>query len=113
MTLPLHSRCPKPVQLSSLGTEPGSVTHRHRILLTEKQIFNPAYYYEAETSGSTMKCHIISAGLWLNYLQTSLFISIYQTAVGIISPMQFANEASHFQNKFWENHDLTVQPVIT
>ena len=32
-----------------------------------------------------------------DYLQTSLFISIYETAVGIISPMEFANEASHLQ----------------
>jgi hypothetical protein len=30
-----------------------------------------------------------------------------------MSPLEIANEASHFQNKFWENHDLTVQPVIT
>jgi hypothetical protein len=59
-----------------------------------------------------MKCHIISAGLWLDYLQTSLFISIYRTAVGIISPVEFAKEASHFQYKLWENDDLTVLPVI-
>jgi len=64
-------------------------------------------------SGNALKCLIISAGLWLDYLQTSLFISKYQAAVGIISPFEFANKASHFQNKFWENHDLTVQPVIT
>jgi hypothetical protein len=70
MPLLLHSRCLKSVQISSLGTEPGSVMHIHRRLLT-------------------------------------------QTAVGIISPFEFANKASHFQNKFWENHDLTVQPVIT
>jgi len=43
----------------------------------------------------------------------SLFISIYQTAVGFISPVEFANEASHFQHKLWENHDLTMKPVIT
>jgi len=42
-----------------------------------------------------------------------LFISIYQTAVGIISPVASAKGASHFQHKLWENHDLTVQPVIT
>jgi len=60
-----------------------------------------------------MKYHIISADLQLNYLQTSLFISIYQTTVGIIGPLEFANMASHIQNKFWENHDLIVQPVIT
>jgi hypothetical protein len=34
----------------------------------------------------------------LVYLQISLFISIYQTAVGIISPAEFANEAFHLQH---------------
>jgi hypothetical protein len=29
------------------------------------------------------------------------------------NPVEFANEASQFQYKLWENHDLTVQPVIT
>jgi hypothetical protein len=88
--------------------------HRHPRLLTQKRIFSPAYYYyEVGTSGNALKCRIISAGLWLYYLQTSLFISIYHTAVGIISPVEFANEASHLQHKLRENHDLTVQPVIT
>jgi len=27
--------------------------------------------------------------------------------------MEFAKGASQFQNTFWENHDLTEQPVIT
>jgi hypothetical protein len=87
--------------------------YRHCRLLTEKQIFIVAYYHEVGTSGNALKCHIISAVLWLYYLQTSLFISVYQTAVEIISPVEFAIEASYFQYKFWENHDLTVQPVIT
>ena len=56
------------------GQEPGSVTHRHRRLLTEKRIFSPAYYFRVGTSGNTVKCCIISAVLWLDYLQTSLFI---------------------------------------
>jgi hypothetical protein len=55
----------------------------------------------------------MSAGLLLNYLQTSLFIPLYQTAVGIISPLKLDKEASNFQYKLWKNHDLTVQPVIT
>jgi hypothetical protein len=38
---------------------------------------------------------------------------LYQTAVGIISPVELAKEASHVRRKLWENHDLTVQPVIT
>jgi hypothetical protein len=44
---------------------------------------------------------------------TSLFIPIYQTAVGIISPLETAKEASNLQYKLRENRDLTVQPVIT
>jgi len=27
--------------------------------------------------------------------------------------VEFTKEASQFQNTFWENHDLTEQPVIT
>jgi hypothetical protein len=44
------------------GQEPGSLTHRHRRLLTQKRIFSPAYY-QVGTSGKALKCHIISAGL--------------------------------------------------
>lgn len=29
------------------------------------------------------------------------------------TPMEFANKASQFQFKFWEKHDITLQPVIT
>ena len=29
------------------------------------------------------------------------------------NPVEFASEASKFQYKLWENHDLTVQPIIT
>jgi hypothetical protein len=42
--------------------EPGSLTHRHRRLLTQKGIFSPGYYYEDGTSGNASNCHIISAG---------------------------------------------------
>jgi len=43
--------------------EPGSLTHRHRRLLTRKGIFSPGYYYEDGTSGNASNCRIISAGL--------------------------------------------------
>jgi len=36
-----------------------------------------------------------------------------KTAVGIISPVDLAKETPHVQCKLWENHDLTVQPIIT
>jgi hypothetical protein len=29
-----------------------------------------------------------------------------------MSPVEIAKEASNFQYKLWENHDLTAQPVI-
>jgi hypothetical protein len=94
MPLFLHTRFPKPVQISSLGQEP--------VLLLRSW----------NKWCNTWKSHIL-AGLWLYYLETSLFISVYQTAVGIVSPVEFASEASHFHYKLWENHDLTVQSVIT
>jgi len=71
--------------------------HKHRRLLNEKGIFSLAYYYKVGTSGNALKCYIISSGLWLDCLQISPFISMYQTAIVIISPVEFANEASHFQ----------------
>jgi hypothetical protein len=82
------------------GQEASCLMHRHRRLLTQKRIFSPAHYFKVGTSGNSVKCYIISAVLWLDYLQSSLFISI-------------AKEASQFQYTFWENHDLTVQPAIT
>ena len=45
--------------------EPGSLTHRHRNLLTQKGTFNVGYYYEVGTSGNALKCHIMSASLSL------------------------------------------------
>jgi hypothetical protein len=43
---------------------------------------------------------------------TGLFTPIYQTAVGILSPVAIAKEASNLEYKLWENRDLTVQAVI-
>jgi hypothetical protein len=72
-------------------------------LLTQKRIFSLAYYFTVETS------EMLSAGLSPDYLHTSLFIPTYQTAVGIISPVEFAYT---FQYKLWENRDITGQPAI-
>jgi len=60
------------------GQEPGSLAHRHRRLLTQKRIFSPAYYFTVGTN-NTVKCYIISAVICLNYLKSSVFISINQT----------------------------------
>jgi hypothetical protein len=53
---------------------------------------------------------------YFSWLMARLFTDqsvLYQTAVGIISPLEIAKEASHVQCKLRENHDLRVQPVIT
>jgi len=47
------------------GQEPGSLTHRHCRVLTQKFTFSPAHYYEVGTSGNALKYHIISASLSL------------------------------------------------
>jgi hypothetical protein len=77
--------------------------------------YSVRFDYEVGTSGSALKSHIISAGY--GYLQTSLFISIFQTPVGIIgrsTGLIIANEAWFSPlAKLWENRDLTGQPVIT
>jgi hypothetical protein len=68
------------------GQEPSSLTHSCHRLLTKKQIFSPAHYFTIGTSGNAVKFHILSAVLWLNYLQTSLFISMYQTQMKLEPP---------------------------
>ena len=113
MPLLLHFRCPKPVQITCSGSVTGSLTHRHCRLLTQKRIFSPAYYYKLEQVVTHWNAILFQLVYGSDYLQTSLFISIYQPAVGIIRPVEFVNEASDFQYKLWENCDLTVQPVIT
>ena len=94
--------------------EPGFLTQRHRRLLTQKPIFSPASLILIWNKWQrSVKSYIISARLWLDYLHTSLFIPIYHTVVGSISLSENAKKSSNFHYKLWENHDLTVQPVIT
>jgi len=88
------------------GQEPGSLAHRHRRLLTEKRIFS-LKLEQVVTHCNAILFHLV-------YSPTvSLFIFICQTAIGIVSPVESANKASHYQYKLWENHGLTVSLVIT
>ena len=89
-SLLIYSRCPKPVQISGFETGSGSLTYTHRRLLTHKLIFNSACYFTKP-----------------DYLHTNLFIPIYQTAVWIISPVEFCKEACSFQCKLRLYHDLS------
>ena len=92
-----HFRCPKPVRKSGLGTGTCFSANLHSSQLTKE--------YSVQPRRNAVKCHIMA-----DYLQTSLFIPIYVTAVGIISAVEFAREASHVQytSKSWENLDLTM-----
>jgi len=63
--------------------------------------------------GNTVKCHVISAAVWLCYFtDQSLYVHISKSNV-IITQWGLANEGYQFQCKLWESHDLTLQPVIT
>jgi len=60
--------------------------NRHRRLLTQQRIYSLSYYFTVGTSGNTVKCYVISAVLWLDYLQSSLIISVYQTQMKLEPP---------------------------
>jgi hypothetical protein len=52
-----------------------SPTHRHRRLLTQKQIFSPAYYFTVGTSGNTVKFYQLVYRPTI-YTPVSLFLYI-------------------------------------
>jgi hypothetical protein len=94
------------------GQEAGSLTHRHCRLLTQKLIFSPAYYFKVGTSGNSVKRYIISAVLWLDYLQSSLFISIYQTQMKLEPPSRVCQRgisiSVHILGKSW-HHSAAIE----
>jgi hypothetical protein len=83
--------------------------HGHRRLLTQKRIFSLTYY-EVGTSGNALKCILFQLVYGSTITDQSVYFYI-SNSVGITSPVEFASEASH--SGVWENHDLTLQPVIT
>ena len=113
MPLLLHSRCLKPIQISSLGDRNPALL---RIDIADCWLRNEYAVWLIITKLGQLVTHSNAILFQLVYGSTiyrCLFISVYQTAVGIISPVEFVNKASHFQDKLWENHDLRFQPVIT
>ena len=79
-----HFHCPKPVRKSSFGTGTYVFAKLHSSLLTKE--------YSVQPRLNVVKCHIMA-----DYLQTILFIGIYVTPIGIISPVDLYREASHIQ----------------
>jgi len=60
-----------------------------------------------------VKCHVISAAVWLWYFtDQSLYVHM-SNSNEIITQRGLANKGYQFQHKLWESHDLTLQPVIT
>jgi hypothetical protein len=102
-----RSHCPKPVQIFVLRTG-SQLSYAHWL--------QTAYWgmiiHMVGTSGNAVQCHIISAVLWLGYLQTSLYISIHLHFT-FITWVDFAYEGSRFHCKLWEKHDITKEPAIT
>ena len=81
---------PNHFRYSVCSLETGSLTHRHRRLLTQKRICSPAYNFTVGTNNA-VKCYIIAALIWLDYLQSSVFISINQTQMKWRSPKRHLN----------------------
>ena len=78
----LHFHCPKPVRKSGFGTGTYVSVNLHSSLMTNEYSVRPRL--------NAVKYHIMA-----DYLQTILFIGVYVTAVGIISPVELAREVSH------------------
>ena len=68
-----HFHCPKQIRKSGFRTGTYVSAKLHSSLLTKEYLVRPRL--------NAVKCHITA-----DYLQTILFIGIYVTAVGIISP---------------------------
>jgi hypothetical protein len=76
------------------------------LITAEKGIFSP-------TRSNAVKCHVISAAVWLWYFtDQSLYVHMSNSNENI-TQRGFANKRYQFQHKLRESHDLTLQPVIT
>jgi hypothetical protein len=71
------------------GDRNPALTHRHRRLLTQKRIFSPKL--------EQVVTHCNAILFQLVYSPTDQSISTHRTAVGILSLVEFANKASHYQ----------------
>ena len=113
MPLLLHSRSPKPVQISGLGTWTRLSYVQTSQNADSERIFILAYYYEVGTSGNALECHIISAGLWLRlFTVQSVYFHIWNCSWNY-KPSGVCERGFSRTVKLWENRDLTVLPVIT
>ena len=89
-----HFHCPKPIRKSGFGTGTYVSAKLHSSLMTKEYSVRPRL--------NAVKCHIMA-----DYLQTILFIGIYVTAVGIISPVELAREVSHVRIRVRHGKMLT------
>jgi hypothetical protein len=104
MPLLLHSRCPKPGQISGLGTDIADCWLRNEcsVPLIIKKLEQVVTHWNVILFQLLYDCTV--------YRPVCLFP--YIKIRWNYNPMEFANKASQFQYKLWKNH-LTVQPVIT
>ena len=96
------------------GQEPGFLTLRHRRLLTQKRTFSPAYYFSVGTNGNEVWNAILFQLVygWSIYTPVCLLLYI-KLQLEEQAQWSLIKETSNFRYKLWENHDLTVQQVIT
>jgi len=68
--------------------------------------------YSVRPRGKAVKCHVISAAVWLWYFTDQSAYVHMSNPNEIITQWCLANEGYQFQHKLWESHDLTLQPVM-
>jgi hypothetical protein len=106
MPLLLQSRCPRSLHISARDKNPALLRTDiagcwlrkvYSVLVIITKIELPYYF----------------GWLIAYYLQISLFISVYQAAIGIRSPqLSLRTKLLRISNELWKNHDLTLQPYI-
>ena len=114
MPLLLHSRCPILVQISGLGTGTRlSYAQTSHTADRETNIQSSLLFQSWHKCQRSEMPYYLSCFMARLFTDHSVYFYIHPTAVEIISPVESANRATHFQYKLRENHDLTMQPVIT
>ena len=96
---------PKPVQKFNLGTGTCVSANHHSWLLRKE--------YSVRPRVNAVKCHVISAAVWLWYFTDQSLYAHKSNSNEIITQWGLASESFQFQCNLWESHDLTLRPVIT
>jgi hypothetical protein len=110
MTLLLHSHCPKPDQFEDRNPALLCTDIRDCWLRNKYSVW---LIYEDGTSSNASKCYTISAGLQLSSYRSVCLLLYIKLQLELWVQWKFRTHLLTIGNKLWENHNLTLQLVIT